>query len=105
MSYCGNMKVSCTDGASHDHEGKPYSEVRDYVGQLEAQADRLNTVLQNLRTRLDSVMKPEPPTGGEKAGLISVSPSSPLAIQLRNVLDSNSTTITQLIDLIDRLQI
>jgi hypothetical protein len=85
---------------------KPYSEIRDYVGQLERQTDRMNTIMQNLRTRLESVLIPVTPTPGDsKPGLAAVGPSTQLGQELINILHANDNTAAQLNDLIDRLHV
>ena len=98
-----NLKSGSNVGSDSD---KPYSDVRDFVGQLEAQTDQLSSIVSSLRARLEPVLKPECPTAGEaKAGLCAVGPSSPLACQLSSVLDANTRTLRDIYDLVERLQV
>lgn len=105
MNHSLKQGDSMSAGVGSDSD-KPYSDVRDYVGQLEAQTDALNSIVSSIRNRLEPVLRPESPTAGDaKAGLCAVGPSSPLACQLSNVLDANARTLSELYGLIDRLQV
>ena len=99
-----NLKGS-TLSAGTSGDDKHYSEVADYVSQLESQTDRLNAIMQNLRSRLDAVMIQNNPVDGSKAGLAAVGPSSKLGQQLANVLHANANTCDELNDLINRLSL
>jgi len=101
-----NLKPGDSMHSGSDCAEKPYSEIRDYVGQLERQTDRMNTIMQNLRTRLESVLMPVAPTAGDtKAGLAAVGPSTNLGQELANILHANDCTAAQLNDLIDRIHV
>jgi hypothetical protein len=100
------MNLSLKPGDSM-HSGtdvveKPYSEIRDYVAQLERQTDRMNAIMQNLYSLLEPVLMPSPPTDGSKAGL-SVAPSTKLGKELANILHANDATAAQLSELLDRI--
>lgn len=94
-------------GSSRDCEVKPFSEVRDLVAQLEGQTDRINTILQNLRSRLDPVLTSPIPTAECKPGpgLAAVGPSTRLGQELANILHANANTCDELNDLISRIHV
>lgn len=83
---------------------KPYSDVRDYVDQLESQTDCLRHALQILGDRLEPVITPEQ-LATDGACKEADGPSSPLAKQLCNILRANNGTLAALNDLINRLQV
>lgn len=99
-----SLKPGDSMHSGNDCVEKPYSEIRDYVGQLERQTDRMNTIMQNLRMLLEPVLMPVAPSAGDtKAGLAAVGPSTKLGQELANILHANDTTAAQLSELLDRI--
>lgn len=102
-----SLKSGDSMNSGSECEVKPFSEVRDLVAQIEGQTDRINTILQNLRSRLDPVLTSPIPTAECKPGpgLAAVGPSTRLGQDLANILHANANTCDELNDLISRIHV
>lgn len=91
-------------GEASSESKRPYSEIENYVLQLENQTAELTNVLMNLRGRLELVLQSDAPTlAAGKLCEAKQAPLSPLGKKLNDVLSANSATISEFEDLINRL--
>lgn len=99
-----SLKQGDSMNSGSDCQDKPYSEVRDFVNQLETQTSRLNNILQDLRSRLEPVLVQVPvdpcKTG---ASLALAGPQTKLGSDLATILNLNATTCENLQELISRI--
>ena len=99
-----SLKQGDSMNSGSDCQDKSYSEVRDFVNQLETQTSRLNNILQDLRSRLEPVLVQVPVDPGKAgASLALAGPQTKLGQELANVLHINANTCEELQELIGRI--